>query len=69
MTQRLQGWMLRRLQKRIAREWQDYEHTPKVSLGPWRRRRSGHGDTQVYRSLVQIHFHPRARAPRRGEDL
>lgn len=56
--------MARRLQKRVAREWHEYDHSPQVSVGPWFRRRSPEGGTQVYRSLVQIHFHPRSRNPR-----
>lgn len=63
MKRRVSGWIVRRLQKRVEREWREYEHAPKVSLGPWRRRRSEAGGTQVYRSLVQIHFYPRNRAP------
>lgn len=64
MKRRVGSWIMRRLQKRLEREWREYEHAPKVSLGPWRRRRSDEGGTPVYRSLVQIHFHPRNRVPR-----
>jgi hypothetical protein len=60
MAQRVGKWMFRRLQKRVEREWAEYEHSPKVSFSPLRRR-SGRDGTQVYRSLVQIHFHPRER--------
>jgi hypothetical protein len=62
LKRRVGGWIVRRLQKRVEREWREYDHSPKVSLGPWSRRRSEQGGTQVYRSLVQIHFHPRNRA-------
>ena len=66
ISRKVGGWMVRRLQKRLEREWREYDHSPKVSLGPWSRQRSARGDTQVYRSLVQIHFHPRERAGRQG---
>jgi len=56
--------MLKRLQRRMEREWREYDHAPKVSLGPWSRKSTEHGGTQVYRSLVQIHFHPRERGSR-----
>jgi hypothetical protein len=56
--------MVRRLQKRAEREWREYEHAPKVSFGPLLRKRSGTGGNEVYRSLVQIHFHPRDKAQR-----
>jgi hypothetical protein len=62
ITQRFGGWMKRRLQKRVEREWREYKQPPEVSPGPFfRRKRPERGDTQVYRSMVQIHFHPRAR--------
>lgn len=62
---RVGRWILRRVQKRIEKEWREYEHTPKVSFGPLLPgRRAKRGDTHVYRSFVQIHFHPRER-PRR----
>jgi hypothetical protein len=54
--------MLRRLQRRVEREWREYKQPPEVSVGPFfRSRRLSRGETQVYRSLVQIHFHPRDR--------
>src|SRR5687767_3192371 len=59
------SWMRRRLQRRVEREWQEYKQPPEVSVGPFfRSRRHSRGDTQVYRSLVQIHFHPRNRESR-----
>ena len=59
-------WILRRLQKRVEREWREYEHVPTVSFGPLLPgRRASRGETQVYRSFVQIHFHPRSRAAER----
>jgi hypothetical protein len=62
-AQRLGKWMVGRLQKRVEREWREYDHSPKVSVSPLRGR-SSHDGTQVYRSLVQIHFHPRERGRR-----
>jgi hypothetical protein len=51
-------WMMRRLQRRVAREWKDYRHPPEVSVGPFfRSRRHDREGAQVYRSFVQIHFH------------
>jgi hypothetical protein len=61
---RVRKWISRRLQKRLEREWREYDHTPKVSFGPLLRRCSKRAGTPVYRSLVQIHFHPRAREQR-----
>jgi hypothetical protein len=53
-------WVQRRLQRKLAREWSDYQHPPEVSLGPFFRSRRGEREgTQVYRSVVQIHFHRR----------
>jgi hypothetical protein len=50
-------WLTRRLQRRVAKEWREYEEPPEVSVGPfWRRHRKTDG-SHVYRSLVQIHFH------------
>jgi hypothetical protein len=56
--------MVRRLQRRAEREWREYDHAPKVSFGPLLRKRSRGDCAPVYRSLVQIHFHPREREPR-----
>ena len=53
-------WLIKRLQKRAEREWAEYWHSPKVSFGPLVPARSDRHKPQVYRSLVQIHFHPRA---------
>jgi hypothetical protein len=53
-------WVMRRLQRKMMREWADYRHRPEVSVGPFfRSRRLARNGTQVYRSLVQIHFHRR----------
>jgi hypothetical protein len=50
-------WLTRRLQRRMEREWREYQQPPEVSIGPfWGRRRKSDG-SHVYRSLVQIHFH------------
>jgi hypothetical protein len=50
-------WLTRRLQRRMKREWREYQQRPEVSVGPfWRRRQTADG-SHVYRSLVQIHFH------------
>jgi hypothetical protein len=46
----------------MEREWREYQQPPEVSVGPFfRSRRYNPAGTQVYRSLVQIHFHPRRR--------
>ena len=70
VTRRVGRWILRRLQKRVEREWREYEHRPKVSFGPLlpgiRVRR---GETQVYRSFVQIHFHPRSAERKRNQTM
>ena len=55
-------WILRRLQKRAEKEWREYEH--KISFGPLLPRRARAGEPQIYRSFVQIHFHPRERGRR-----
>ena len=64
LKRRVGRWMLKHLQKRLEREWREYEHAPKVTLASWSRRHREQGGTQVYRSLVQVHFHPRNDAPR-----
>ena len=60
-VRRVGKWIANRLQKRAEREWAEYDHSPKVSFGPLRR--TNRGDAPVYRSLVQIHFHPRGSEP------
>jgi hypothetical protein len=62
IKRRMGRWILRRLQKRVEKEWREYDHSPRVTLGPWLPgRQAQRGETQVYRSFVQIHFHPRSR--------
>jgi hypothetical protein len=48
---------MRRLQRRIEREWGQYRHSPEVSVSPFLGTRSAKDGTHVYRSIVQIHFH------------
>ena len=58
MLKAVNRWVMRRLQRKMEREWAEYKHPPEVSIGPFfRSRRSGRDGTHVYRSLVQIHFH------------
>jgi hypothetical protein len=53
-------WAKRRLEDRIRREFEAYEHTPEVKW-KWFRRADAPSRTQNFRSLVQVNVyrHPR----------
>jgi hypothetical protein len=50
-------WLARRMQRRLEREWHEYQQPPEVSVGLFGRRPRSVDGHHVYRSLVQIHFH------------
>jgi hypothetical protein len=50
------GWMRSLAERRLRREWNEYQHPPEVRLSP---------RSQVFRSLVQVNFYPRGNEPRR----
>jgi hypothetical protein len=48
---------MRKLQRRLEREWREYTRPPEITVGPFRGGHSARKTGQVYRSIVQIHFH------------
>lgn len=53
--------MLNKVKERLEREWREYAADPEVRLGRlYRGMRQGERK-QVFRSLVQVNFYPRAK--------
>jgi hypothetical protein len=50
-------WVAGRVRKRWRREWESYDHSPKLAFWPRTRRQAGR---QVFRSLVQVNFYRRS---------
>jgi hypothetical protein len=53
---RVVHWIANRVRKRWRREWESYDHSPKVAFWPRTRRQAGR---QVFRSLIQVNFYRR----------
>jgi hypothetical protein len=61
MARGMRSWAMRRLERRIRQEWQEYDHHPEVKL-KWPRRADSTGADQNVRPFVQVNFY---RQPRR----
>jgi hypothetical protein len=51
--------MLKRVKRRLQREWAEYAHDPQIKIGRLLKGMRRRGRRQVFRSLVQVNFLPR----------